>query len=45
MLGLALVLLLRSMNKHLRRVPGSFEPAPQEKPPEEKAARMRPDLL
>ena len=41
-LGLALIVLLRSMNKHLRRVPGSFEPATKEAPPQETPQQEKP---
>jgi len=33
----ALIFLIRSMNKHLRKVPPSFEPEPEEREPAESA--------
>ena len=41
LLGIALIFLLRSMTKHLKRVPVSFE-APEERAPVEAAERVEP---
>ena len=47
-LGLATVLLIRSMTKHLKKVPASFEPQPADvesvdvQPPSEDAPESRP---
>lgn len=39
LLGVALALLIRSMNKHLRRVPKSFDPPSPGEPPRDDAGR------
>lgn len=42
LLGLALVVLVRSMSKHLKRVPASFEAQPTELPTDQRPADVPP---